>query len=681
MKLRKEISLFAGILIQSGLAVLRWSAVMRQRNQFLVCIVALGLLLGLAKLAAQEYVSGGGDNQNPTISSVSADDSTVELKTSSQTQTVTFTAVVSDNVAISSVSLPGTTSTGSSGDNYTFTKLYSYGDYSFGNSSETLTLTVTDTAGNIKTDTVDVVVSKTDNQIPVIISFSADDTSVHLFTSSQTQTVTFTAVVSDNVAISSVSLPGTTSTGSSGDNYTFTKSYSYGDYSFGNSSETLTLTVTDTAGNTKTDTVDVVVSKTDNQSPVIISFSADDTSVHLFTSSRTQTVTFTAVVSDNVAISSVSLPGTTYSGVSGSTYTWTKEYDYDDYNFGSNTDSLTLTVTDTAGNTTTDAVDVVVSKTDDQNPVMLLINPSFEADAVNSGGAVHGSMTGWTAAGLAGNQEFSPGNASQIPKTIFGEQHAYTNGPSASGPASLSQLTPLTITAGGTYTLTVDVGQVSNYSNSQGTIRLFGNTLGLGTALSNSNGTAELSGITPPNQSTSYLVNQTITYTALASGDPFEGQQLGVILIGSSGLQVLYDNVRLEVIAPNTFANWIDGNDVGALTGFSDDADGDNLSNGLEAWFGTHPGQFTTGLANISTVGNTTTFSHPQNTTVPDDLTGYYEWSPNLTDWYAGDGADGPPSGTTVTIVPNATGTTTTVTATISGAADRIFLRARVSQN
>ena len=55
MKLQKGISLFAGILIQSGLGVVRWSAVMRQRNQFLVCMVALGLLLGLAKPAAQEY--------------------------------------------------------------------------------------------------------------------------------------------------------------------------------------------------------------------------------------------------------------------------------------------------------------------------------------------------------------------------------------------------------------------------------------------------------------------------------------------------------------------------------------------------------------------------------------------------------------------------------------------------
>ena len=164
--------------------------------------------------------------------------------------------------------------------------------------------------------------------------------------------------------------------------------------------------------------------------------------------------------------------------------------------------------------------------------------------AGGSGGAVGGSMTGWTAVGAAGNQKFSPGNASQIPKTIFGEQHAYTNGTNA----SVSQVTPLTITAGETYTLTVDVGQVSNFSNSQGTIRLFGSTLGLGTALSNSNGTAELSGITPPNQSTSYLVNQTISYTALASGDPFEGQQIGIALVNSVGTQTLFDNVRLEAV-------------------------------------------------------------------------------------------------------------------------------------
>ena len=47
-----------------------------------------------------------------------------------------------------------------------------------------------------------------------IASLSADDTSVSLTTSSQTQTVTFTAVVSDNVGIDSISLTGATQTSS-----------------------------------------------------------------------------------------------------------------------------------------------------------------------------------------------------------------------------------------------------------------------------------------------------------------------------------------------------------------------------------------------------------------------------------------------------------------------------------
>ena len=104
------------------------------------------------------------------------------------------------------------------------------------------------------------------------------------------------------------------------------------------SSDTLTATATDAAGNSATQTITVSISKTDDQNPSIGSFGADDTR-WLKTSSQTQTVTFTAVVSDNVGISSVSLPGTSLSSVNSGTYVFTKTYDYDDYSFG---DSMIL---------------------------------------------------------------------------------------------------------------------------------------------------------------------------------------------------------------------------------------------------------------------------------------------------------------------------------------------------
>ena len=149
------------------------------------------------------------DDQSPTISSFSANDSTVELKDFITITTVTFTVVATDNRGISTVSVPGTTVGGISGNNYTFNKTYSYGDYSFGETTDTLTATATDAAGNSSTQTVTVSITKSDDQDPSITSFSADDSTVSLKTSSQSQTVTFTAIVTDNVAVTSVGLPGT----------------------------------------------------------------------------------------------------------------------------------------------------------------------------------------------------------------------------------------------------------------------------------------------------------------------------------------------------------------------------------------------------------------------------------------------------------------------------------------
>lgn len=143
--------------------------------------------------------------------------------------------------------------------------------------------------------------------------------------------------------------------------------------------------------------------------------------------------------------------------------------------------------------------------------------------------------------------------------------------------------------------------------------------------------------------------------------------------------------MNLTVLAASgdlTFAEYISNSTFGldlSEQGFSDDPDGDGIANGLEAWFGTHPGEFSKGLANVARNGNTITFTHSRNENAPTDISGYYEWSPNLVDWYPGDGTAGPDGGPTVTITSESTETTTTtVTATSSAPIGRTFLRAGV---
>jgi hypothetical protein len=157
----------------------------------------------------------------------------------------------------------------------------------------------------------------------------------------------------------------------------------------------------------------------------------------------------------------------------------------------------------------------------------------------------------------------------------------------------------------------------------------------------------------------------------------------------------LWSDMRLDsgtwtvnnlVITPpaNTFGNWIADPVFGiapADRDLLDDPDGDGLVNGIEAWFGTHPGEFSAGLSGPSANGTVTTFTHPKNSNPPGDLSISYQWTPNLTNWYAGNGMDGPPGGATVNIQAVTAAGTTTVTATSSAPLERIFLRAGVNQN
>lgn len=165
----------------------------------------------------------------------------------------------------------------------------------------------------------------------------------------------------------------------------------------------------------------------------------------------------------------------------------------------------------------------------------------------------------------------------------------------------------------------------------------------------------------------------------------FEGKNGG----GGGSKSAYFDNVLIysdAAVSSNNLADWIAGYPgVGAQTGFEDDPDGDGNGNGLENFFGTAPDDFSTGLTieAVDLGANTFTFSHPQNATPADDVSGpVYTWSANLSGGWNNDGASS--AGTTVTFsqsVNDPVAGTTTVTATVTGTAiDQLFIRVGVSQ-
>jgi len=133
-----------------------------------------------------------------------------------------------------------------------------------------------------------------------------------------------------------------------------------------------------------------------------------------------------------------------------------------------------------------------------------------------------------------------------------------------------------------------------------------------------------------------------------------------------------------EAVA-DTFSDWIAGfPDAAADTSLSGDPDGDGIANGIENYFGTHPGEFTQGLRLSGSSGSSLTFTHPLNESPAADLSAAYRWSKDLVTFHA-DGES--VEGSTVTFEQSApVDGIVSVTATVSdNPLEQLFVRIEVT--
>ena len=154
-----------------------------------------------------------------------------------------FSVTATDNVGVNSVTWEGSQdSSSSSGNTYNFQKTYSYSDYTVGSTNtDTVSVVVSDAAGNSVTKSINVTITTEDDQDPSITALTSNQSSniIILKTSAQSKTVTYTVTATDNVGVSSLSIAGATLASTSGNTKTFTKTYSYGDYSFGDATDSI----------------------------------------------------------------------------------------------------------------------------------------------------------------------------------------------------------------------------------------------------------------------------------------------------------------------------------------------------------------------------------------------------------------------------------------------------------
>lgn len=277
--------------------------------------------VGIVEVVVEPPAGGGPDTTNPTIQSLTSNAAnnivTLNASASGIPVNVTFTLEATDDVGVSNVSMNNGATLGTqSPPYYEFTKAFSFANYSYGTTNQTFTATVSDAAGNTSNSSITITVIKNDDVDPVISAFSVDPTNITFTGGTGTATATFTAIASDNRAITSHSLTegGTnyTLTNQEDDTYTWTVTLDASNFSAGTTTQAYIFVFQDAAGNTSSAHQYLDVN--------VVSYDTIDTS-------NSNTITLTANLNDSLVYSGPYIGINAHTITQASAVTYNANYD------------------------------------------------------------------------------------------------------------------------------------------------------------------------------------------------------------------------------------------------------------------------------------------------------------------------------------------------------------------
>ena len=364
------------------------------------------------------------------------DDTLTTDEDNNQSLTFTFTDVDGDTISATVTTQANNGVASVSGTTISYTPNANF------NGSDSFTLTLTDSAGYTTAQAITVTVNSVNDEPTITIenALTTDEDN------NQSLTFTFSDVDGDTVSatVTSQASNGVASVSGTMVNYVPNANF--------NGSDTFTLTLTDSAGYSTTQAITVTVNSVNDEPTITI----ENTLTTDEDNNQSLTFTFSDVDGDTVSATVTTQANHGVASVSGTTVSYTP-----DANFNGS-DSFTLTLTDNAGYTTTQAISVTVNSSNDEPSITIDSTLTTDEDNNQNLTFTFNDVDGDTVSATVSTQA-SHGVASVSGTTISYVPDANFNG---------SDSFTLTLTDGAGYTTTQVISVTVNSVNDEPTITI-----------------------------------------------------------------------------------------------------------------------------------------------------------------------------------------------------------------